>query len=765
MKMAEIKTIYKGESVTLLFTFPEAYDMARLASHKIFVGETEFAGVVEGQAIRMQLKSSDTDHMIGTHKVVLWIDDAVLGLRKPYCCDLVVAKTQASGSNASVSNISDIIIPDVISETAVTVGDILYNYVKGDKGDPFTYSDFTPEQIAELQQPASDAIASIKAVEQSVEHAEGLRVIAEQTRQTKETERQSAETTRGNNETARTSAESGRVTAEGLRQTNTSTAIQNANTATTNANNAANLANTKAGLANDAATLANTKAGLADTAATNANNVANTYAAELAAKELKANKQNSLTTDGTGTKFPTVDAVNGNIATQAEAEANTNNAKWMTPLRVFQNWAYNVANYVNSTLTTVSKTIIGAINELKGQTPAATTLQTVTDKNQYYPISQNNAGTVIGRHIAKYWNGSSWGNASTVALGEGAAQNTTSANGVAIGYQAGTNMSSNGIAIGYQAGTNISDQTAIGYRAMNNFTGAYSTAVGHESAKNGTLAHYTTAFGAYSQGNNCAGSSCSFGSFSLLNNTGVYSNGFGLSSLQNNTGAYSNGFGSNSLLNNTGGNSNGFGTNSLLNNTGGNSNGFGANSLKYNQSQYNTAFGDNSYGTFLDNVAGNKTAASTDVNITDERITLIAHGFGSNNSYVNIKYASTDGTAIGGLTVGSIYQVKIIDANTVEFWDGATKHNLTSQGTGYHTFTPQFAYTNTTCLGANTQPNRSNQVVLGSTAVDTVKMGGTARTPASATAAGEKGETCWDANYFYICVATNTWKRIALTTW
>lgn len=38
-----------------------------------------------------------------------------------------------------------------------------------------------------------------------------------------------------------------------------------------------------------------------------------------------------------------------------------------------------------------------------------------------------------------------------------------------------------------------------------------------------------------------------------------------------------------------------------------------------------------------------------------------------------------------------------------------------------------------------------------------------ARTIASATAAGEEGEICWDTSYLYICVATNTWKRIPLT--
>ena len=41
----------------------------------------------------------------------------------------------------------------------------------------------------------------------------------------------------------------------------------------------------------------------------------------------------------------------------------------------------------------------------------------------------------------------------------------------------------------------------------------------------------------------------------------------------------------------------------------------------------------------------------------------------------------------------------------------------------------------------------------------------TAKTPASAGAAGNQGDECWDANYCYRCVATNTWKRTALTTW
>ena len=37
--------------------------------------------------------------------------------------------------------------------------------------------------------------------------------------------------------------------------------------------------------------------------------------------------------------------------------------------------------------------------------------------------------------------------------------------------------------------------------------------------------------------------------------------------------------------------------------------------------------------------------------------------------------------------------------------------------------------------------------------------------PTSATATGLAGEIRWDANYIYVCVATNTWKRVAISTW
>ena len=37
--------------------------------------------------------------------------------------------------------------------------------------------------------------------------------------------------------------------------------------------------------------------------------------------------------------------------------------------------------------------------------------------------------------------------------------------------------------------------------------------------------------------------------------------------------------------------------------------------------------------------------------------------------------------------------------------------------------------------------------------------------PATATSAGAAGDRAYDSNYYYVCVATNTWKRTSLATW
>ncbi len=45
---------------------------------------------------------------------------------------------------------------------------------------------------------------------------------------------------------------------------------------------------------------------------------------------------------------------------------------------------------------------------------------------------------------------------------------------------------------------------------------------------------------------------------------------------------------------------------------------------------------------------------------------------------------------------------------------------------------------------------------------DTIRIC-TDRTISGPSASGMKGQICYDANYIYICVATDTWKRAAIS--
>jgi len=64
-------------------------------------------------------------------------------------------------------------------------------------------------------------------------------------------------------------------------------------------------------------------------------------------------------------------------------------------------------------------------------------------------------------------------------------------------------------------------------------------------------------------------------------------------------------------------------------------------------------------------------------------------------------------------------------------------------------------------LAASDPPEPTAQLDISS---DTIRLRNN-RTPASATASGNRGDICWDTNYIYVCVNTNTWKRTAISTW
>lgn len=153
-----------------------------------------------------------------------------------------------------------VVVPDaaVVEEMVALPGE------KGDKGDPFTYDDFTPEQIADLQRPATEAAkVANEAAEKANKAVTDIKVLGV-TLTAEEAKRESAESGRTSAESERAEAEFQRETSfsqmqttlEGL-ITDTRTATSNANTAAGNAENAATEANNSATLANAAADKAN----------------------------------------------------------------------------------------------------------------------------------------------------------------------------------------------------------------------------------------------------------------------------------------------------------------------------------------------------------------------------------------------------------------------------------------------------------------------------------------------------------------------------
>lgn len=288
---------------------------------------------------------------------------------------------------------------------------------------------------------------------------------------------------------------------------------------------------------------------------------------------------------------------------------------------------------------------------------------TVPNQKKYLDVLRTSDGNSLITYQTEYWN-----------IGNSALDLTSN---VFIGKNAGLNSRQN-------------LNNGFGENALSNNTGSQS---------NG--------FGNYALSANKGNGSNGFGYFSLVSNTGVNSNGFGNLSLYNNKGNHSSGFGNLALQYNMGHYSNGFSANSLSQNLGNNANGFGYQSLQYNDRNDNTAVGHMAFSDFYDDIANKKDFLPENVQIGTKNITVTNHGFIPNNGFVNLRYTTT-GTPITGLSNNRVYQIEVLNSNLLSI-----PNNITSQGTGIHTFTPQYQYTNSTTIGANSHPTDSNQITLG----------------------------------------------------
>jgi len=117
-------------------------------------------------------------------------------------------------------------------------------------------------------------------------------------------------------------------------------------------------------------------------------------------------------------------------------------------------------------------------------------------------------------------------------------------------------------------------------------------------------------------------------------------------------------------------------------------------------------------------------------------------------SFTLTRTANTN-SALFQLTTGATYDFAFGLRNTTD-----SDFHLYNYGTSSDALTIARASSNATFAGTVIANASSNAFRIT-----------TAQTPASAGATGTAGTICWDTSYIYVCTATNTWKRVAISTW
>lgn len=149
-------------------------------------------------------------------------------------------------------------------------------------------------------------------------------------------------------------------------------------------------------------------------------------------------------------------------------------------------------------------------------------------------------------------------------------------------------------------------------------------------------------------------------------------------------------------------------------------------------------------GAVTGNVTGNLTGNVTG-DVTGNVTGNVTSTGSSSFSNADINGGAIDGTVIGASSAAA-----------------ATFTNITASGTSTLTTVDINAGDiDGTNIGSST-PGAGTFSALVTTA-DHIRID-TSQTPASSSASGTAGEIAWDSNYIYVCVATNSWKRVALST-
>ena len=375
----------------------------------------------------------------------------------------------------------------------------------------------------------------------------------------------------------------------------------------------------------------------------------------------------------------------------------------------------------------------------------------------------------------------------SVAIGARALERSTWGRNIAIGPMAMWDSSGGvgNVGVGLRVlsrNTNGMYNVAIGDDALNsNTTGLYNVAIGENSLSRSSTASHLVAVGTRSLFMNTTGANnTAVGSLALTSNsTGADNTAVGTDALRSNTMASSStAVGARALMSYThnwsfpNARNTAVGTDALRNTTSGFHNvAVGADALRNNTN----GVGNVAIGTFA---MQNNTSGSVSVAVGEGALQSVTTG----SSNIAVGAQSLSGTTIGGGNIG-IGDWALMSNNTgggniaigtlsghpgqID-WTNANPQE--SIFVGNFTVAQRDNQTNQIVIGHHATGNGSNTATIGNEQTTTTVLSPTVRlraprTPTSSTSPGVTGDVCWDANFIYVCISTNVWRRSSLGAW
>jgi hypothetical protein len=413
----------------------------------------------------------------------------------------------------------------------------------------------------------------------------------------------------------------------------------------------------------------------------------------------------------------------------------------------------------NWTLSGTNLNVGGYTHTTGSVDPLTTTLAAVN--GTYYQIAYTITGRTTGSITINYGGTSTSGITATGATGPLASSTavltitpTTDFNGTVVlsiksigtSVASSTFASSAGVIATEIRASDISSNLFFGRNnGRRNTTGTFNTFVGSQSGINNTTASFNTFLGTSTGVNNTTGGQNVFIGFNTgnANTTGGSNTIIGTFAGQANTTGNNNTFvGLNSgALNTTGSNNTFFGRESGTKNTTGNANTF----IGLSAGQENT--------TGTGNVVVGMTSCQLNTTGNDNSVV----GYLALNANVGGSLNSVFGRDAGRYIANKSTAATVLN-NSIMI--------------GYRTSPLANSETNQIVIGHDAIGLGSNTTIIGNSSTTITGLYGNIRlvsgmgtAPASATATGTTGDIVVTAGFIYVCTATNTWVRTALTTW